>query len=56
MSEGSPIRLLGISGSPRKKATDYIVNEALRYAQEKFGCRDGVFLCQREGNEILHTL
>jgi multimeric flavodoxin WrbA len=43
MSEGSPIRLLGISGSPRKKATDYIVNEALRYAQEKFGAETEYF-------------
>ncbi|WP_321420232.1 flavodoxin family protein [uncultured Methanomethylovorans sp.] len=37
MTGDSTIKLLGISGSPRKKATDYIVNEALRYAQEKFG-------------------
>ncbi len=43
MSEGSPIRLLGISGSPRKKATDHIVNEALRYAQEKFGAETEYF-------------
>lgn len=37
------IRLLGISGSPRKKATDYIVNEALRYAQEKFNVETDYF-------------
>ncbi|MDP2216661.1 MAG: flavodoxin family protein [Methanolobus sp.] len=43
MSEGSAIRLLGISGSPRKKATDFIVNEALRYAQEKFGAETEYF-------------
>lgn len=43
MSEGSAIRLLGISGSPRKKATDYIVNEALRYAQEKYGAETEYF-------------
>jgi multimeric flavodoxin WrbA len=43
MSEGSAIRLLGISGSPRKKATDYIVNEALRYAHEKFGAETEYF-------------
>ncbi len=36
MSDDVTIRLLGISGSPRKKSTDYIVNEALRYAQEKY--------------------
>lgn len=43
MSEGSAVRLLGISGSPRKKATDYIVNEALRYAQEKYGAETEYF-------------
>ncbi|MCQ6962560.1 flavodoxin family protein [Methanolobus chelungpuianus] len=43
MSEGSAIRLLGISGSPRKKATDYIVNEALRYAREKYGAETEYF-------------
>lgn len=43
MSEGSAIRLLGISGSPRKKATDHIVNEALRYAQEKFDAETEYF-------------
>jgi multimeric flavodoxin WrbA len=37
MSDDRSIRLLGISGSPRKKSTDYIVNEALRFAQEKYG-------------------
>ncbi|WP_094226676.1 flavodoxin family protein [Methanolobus psychrotolerans] len=37
MSDDTSIRLLGISGSPRKKSTDYIVNEALRYAHEKYG-------------------
>ncbi|MCD4821308.1 MAG: flavodoxin family protein [Methanococcoides sp.] len=30
------IKLLGISGSPRKKATDRMVREALRYAEEKY--------------------
>jgi multimeric flavodoxin WrbA len=34
--EGQKIRLFGISGSPRKASTDYIVGEALRYASEKF--------------------
>ncbi|WMW24051.1 flavodoxin family protein [Methanolobus sediminis] len=37
MSEDRSIRLLGISGSPRRKSTDYVVNEALRFAQEKYG-------------------
>lgn len=36
MPDDNRIRLLGISGSPRKKSTDYIVNEALRYAKEKY--------------------
>lgn len=43
MSEDQGIRLLGISGSPRKKATDYVVNEALRYAKEKFGAETEYF-------------
>ncbi len=30
------IKLFGICGSPRKGATDYIVQEALRYAKEKY--------------------
>jgi len=33
---GNNIKLLGISGSPRKKATDYIVQDALNYAKEKY--------------------
>lgn len=43
MMGDTTIRLLGISGSPRKKATDYIVNEALRYAQEKFNVETDYF-------------
>lgn len=34
--DDATIKLLGISGSPRKKATDYVINEALRFAQEKY--------------------
>jgi multimeric flavodoxin WrbA len=30
------IKLFGICGSPKKGATDYIVQEALRYAKEKY--------------------
>jgi multimeric flavodoxin WrbA len=30
------IKLFGISGSPRRASTDYIVREALRYASEKY--------------------
>ena len=36
MSDQPKIRLLGISGSPRKKSTDYVVKEALKYAEEKY--------------------
>lgn len=43
MTGDNTIRLLGISGSPRKKATDYIVNEALRYAREKFNVETDYF-------------
>lgn len=37
------IKLFGISGSPKKGATDYIVQEALRYAKEKFGAETEYF-------------
>ncbi|HJH32239.1 MAG TPA: flavodoxin family protein [Methanosarcinaceae archaeon] len=37
------IKLLGISGSPRKKATDYVVNEALRFAEEKYSVETDYF-------------
>lgn len=30
------IKLFGISGSPRKASTDYVLREALRYASEKY--------------------
>ena len=30
------IRVFGISGSPRKGSTDYVVRDALRYAEEKY--------------------
>jgi len=30
------VKLLGICGSPRKASTDYAVNEALKYAAEKY--------------------
>jgi len=30
------VKLFGISGSPRKAATDWIIQEALRYAKEKW--------------------
>jgi multimeric flavodoxin WrbA len=31
------IKIFGVSGSPRKGSTDYIVNEALKYLEEKYG-------------------
>ncbi len=37
------IKLFGISGSPRKASTDYIVREALRYASEKHGAETEYF-------------
>ena len=37
------IKLFGISGSPKKGATDYIVQEALRYAKEKFDAETEYF-------------
>ena len=37
------IIVLGISGSPRKKATDYVVNEALRFAKEKYSVETDYF-------------
>jgi len=30
------IKIFGVSGSPRKGSTDYIVNEALKYLEEKY--------------------
>ncbi|HEY9204375.1 MAG TPA: flavodoxin family protein [Candidatus Methanoperedens sp.] len=37
------LKLFGISGSPRKAATDYIVREALRYAAEKYPIETSYF-------------
>ena len=37
------IKLLGISGSPRKKATDYVVKEALRFAEKNFSVETDYF-------------
>lgn len=43
MANDTRIKLLGISGSPRKKSTDYVVREALRYAQEKYDVETDYF-------------
>ncbi len=37
------IKLFGICGSPKKGATDYIVQEALRYAKEKYNVETEYF-------------
>lgn len=37
------VKLLGISGSSRKAATDYAVNEALKYAAEKYDVETDYF-------------
>lgn len=43
MSDNEPIKILGISGSPRKKSTDYAVKYALQHAEEKFGAETQYF-------------
>ncbi len=43
MSDNEPIKILGISGSPRKKSTDYATKYALQYAEEKFGAETQYF-------------
>lgn len=42
-TEAKPIRILGISGSPRNMATDYLVQEALKIAKEKYGAETEYF-------------
>lgn len=42
------IRLLGVSGSSRRKATHFAVNEALRYAQERYGAAVDYFTAHRK--------
>lgn len=42
-TENKPIRILGISGSPRNMATDFLVQEALRIAKEKYGAETEYF-------------
>ncbi len=42
-SVGRKIKLFGICGSPKKGATDYIVQEALRYAKEKYNAETEYF-------------
>jgi len=37
------VKIFGVSGSPRKGSTDYIVNEALKYLEEKYGAKTRYF-------------
>ena len=54
MSEKKP-RVFGISGSPKKGATDYIVREALSYAKEKYDVETGYFSAMgRKMNFCIH--
>jgi multimeric flavodoxin WrbA len=49
------IKLFGISGSPRKGATDYIVQEALKYAKEKYSVETEYFSAMgKELNFCIH--
>ena len=42
-TKAKPMKILGISGSPRNMATDYIVREALRIAKEKYEAETDYF-------------
>lgn len=42
------LRLLGVSGSPRLKATNAVVGEALRYAREEHGAVTDVFALHKK--------
>jgi multimeric flavodoxin WrbA len=41
--ESGPVKILGISGSPRKMATDFLVQEALRIAREEYQAETDYF-------------
>jgi multimeric flavodoxin WrbA len=41
--KAKPIKILGISGSPRSMATDFLVQKALRIAREKYGAETDYF-------------
>jgi multimeric flavodoxin WrbA len=40
------IKIFGVSGSPRKGSTDYILNEALKYLEEKYEVETRYFSAQ----------
>jgi multimeric flavodoxin WrbA len=42
-TESKTIKILGISGSPRNMATDFIVREALKISEEKYGAETEYF-------------
>jgi multimeric flavodoxin WrbA len=44
--KAKPVKILGISGSPRSMATDFMVKEALRIAREEYGAETDYFSCQ----------
>ncbi len=49
------IKLFGISGSPKKGATDYVVQEALKYAKEKYDVETEYFSAMgKELNFCIH--
>ncbi len=62
------VKIFGVSGSPRKGSTDYIVNEALKYLEEKYDAETRYFPargkhlnfcihcdhCVRERNGCIH--
>lgn len=43
-TEAKPIRILGISGSPRNMATDFLVREALKIVEENMVQKPITFL------------
>jgi len=42
-TETKPIKILGISGSPRNMATDFLVQEALQITKQKYGAKTDYF-------------
>ncbi|MEM3382817.1 MAG: flavodoxin family protein [Nitrososphaerales archaeon] len=49
------LRILGVSGSPRKAATDFVVRKALEYAEKKFQVKTDYFhLYGKKINFCLH--
>jgi multimeric flavodoxin WrbA len=48
--KAKPIKILGISGSPRNMATEFMVREALRIAEEEYGAETEYF--SAKGKEL----